>query len=321
MRTSFQSTNLMINVTLIGQLHLTIPGRVVVSKSLSIHTVSAVAIIIMKSTQQSKKKQHHQQRQQQHEHEHVDTGMIKLKITSDDNCTIVFVCNNSLSIKQVIQEYIKIRKIRYAFDATMFIDGIDVDDCILAKSFVDISSNGMNDVHSLSIPSSVTTQEYLAHDAAVIDFINRIQHGPPHEFTLFGFKAKQTMRSIQHLVDLSTQLSSISTMFNNTIDTVINQSNLSSSSSLLPAISNNNNEGSNEGIITTSTNTLMLTTAGVSDSSASSSIINYIVDRTDTYIADVTTKLTSSISEHQQQSQPQYQRLLKAKGTSRSLFR
>jgi len=268
----------------------------------------------MKSTQQSKKKQHHQQRQQQHEHVHVDTGMIKLKITSDDNCTIVFVCNNSLSIKQVIQEYIKIRKIRYAFDATMFIDGIVADDCILAKSFVDINSNG-------SIPSSVTTQEYLAHDAAVIDFINRIQHGPPHEFTLFGFKAKQTMRSIQHLVDLSTQLSSISTMFNNTIDTVINQSNLSSSSSLLPAISNNNNEGSNEGIITTTTNTLMLTTTGVSDSSASSSIINYIVDRTDTYIADVTAKLTSSISEHQQQSQPHYQRLLKAKGTSRSLFR
>lgn len=273
----------------------------------------------MKSTQQSKKQQHHQQQQQQHEHENVDTGMIKLKITSDDNCTIVFVCNNSLSIKRVIQEYIKIRKIRYAFDATMFIDGIDADDCILAKSFVDISSNGMNDAHSLSIPSSVTTQEYLAHDAAVINFINRIQHGPPHEFTLFGFKAKQTMRSIQHLVDLSTQLSSISTMFNNTIDTVINQSNLSSSSSLLPSISNNNNEGSNEGI--TTTNTLMLTTAGVSDSSTSSSIINYIVDRTDTYIADVTAKLASGISDHQQQSQPQYQRLLKAKGTSCSLFR
>lgn len=274
----------------------------------------------MKSTQQSKKKQHHQQQQQQHEHEYVDTGMIKLKIISDDNCTIVFVCNNSLSIKQVIQEYIKIRKIRYAFDATMFIDGIDVDDCILAKSFVDISSNGMNDAHSLSIPSSVTTQEYLAHDAAVINFIDRIQHGLSHEFTLFGFKAKQTMRSIQHLVDLSTQLSSISTMFNNTIDTVINQSNLSSSSNLMPAISsNNNNEGSNEGI--TTTNTLMLTTAGVSDSSASSSIINYIVNRTDAYIADVTAKLTRGISEHQQQSQPQYQRLLKAKGTSRSLFR
>lgn len=274
----------------------------------------------MKSTQQSRKKQpRQQQQQQQHQEDEVTGGMIKLKITSDDSCTIVFVCNNNLSIKQVIQEYIKIRKIRYAFDVVMSIDGIDVDDCILARSFVDMSFNGMNDSHNPSIPSSATTQEYLSHDAAIINFINRVQQVPPHEFTLFGFKAKQTMKSIQQLVDLSTQLSSISTMFNNTIDIVINQSNnLSSSSSLLPAICNNNNVDSNEDI--TTNNTLMLTTASVSDSSSSSSIINYIVDRTDTYIADVTAKLIRGTSEHQQQSQPQYQRLLKAKGTSRLLY-
>ena len=273
----------------------------------------------MKSTQQSRKKQPHQQ-QQQHKEDEDTGGMIKLKITSDDSCTIVFICNNNLSIKQVIQEYIKIRKIRYAFDVIMSIDDIDVDDCILARSFVDMSFNGMNNSHSLSIPSSATTQEYLAHDAAIINFINRVQQGPPHEFILFGFKAKQTMKSIQQLVDLSTQLSNISTMFNNTIDTVINQSNnLSSCSSLLlPSICNNNNEDSNEDI--TTNNTLMLTTADVSDSSSSSSIINYIVDRTDTYIADVTAKLIRGTLEHQQQSQPQYQRLLKAKGTSRSLY-
>jgi len=239
----------------------------------------------------------------------MDTGLIKLKITSDDSCTIILVCMDSLSIRQVIQEYIKIRKIRYAFDTTMSVDGIDVNDCVLARSVVDHGISPSISSSSSSIAAKTITQEYLVHDTSIINFINKTYKGS-HEFTLFGFKAKHNMSSIHQLHDLSTQLSSISTMFHNTID-VINQFNQSSSSLIIP-ISNISSKtiDSNRGI---NNNTLIPKTA-----SNASSIISYIVDRTDTYIADVSGKLLNYISEYQhnevEKNQPQYKRLLKAKG-------
>lgn len=193
---------------------------------------------------------------------------MRLKITADDSYSTTMICNDTITSNELIEEFIKLRKLESPLSQHHLIESKS---CMLAYYV------------------TKATLQHITKDTIIDHIINKKFAGIA-EFKLFGYKNKHADNAIQQLYALSSQFSTISSIFNRSLDEICRANrdvdlNQLQQKKTLKSNQNNNN------------------------------VLKYVKDETNQYFSSINLKLTNSILECKEHDQS-YHNLIKAKGLS-----